>query len=153
MNESERWTNCGPFMHICLAVLLKMHFVFCTPEPKKNLLSHILLLDKPSLPECLFRCRTLTRPCTQSCLPGYLFFFFFFSAQLSLLQHQPAVPISALSFLSGFRTFQMADFLAYMSSFPRSFEYYGICWYYQCVVCARTSIMTQLISANLEHAI
>lgn len=107
MSESERRTNCGPFLHICLAVLLKMHFVFCSPEPKKNLLSRILLLDKPSLPECLFRCRTLTRSCTRSCLPVYLFAFFFFFflfsyTTVSLLQRQPAVPISALSFFVRF---------------------------------------------------
>lgn len=43
MNENERWMNCGLFLHICLAVLLKMHFVFRTPEPEENLLSCILL--------------------------------------------------------------------------------------------------------------
>lgn len=156
MSESERRTNCGPFLHICLAVLLKMHSVFCSPEPKKNLLSRILLLDKPSLPECLFRCRTLTRSCTRSCLPVYLFaffFFFFFPTQLCLYCSVNLLYQSAhFLFLSDFRTFQMADFLAYVSSFPwklRVLRYILILL--MCGLCSNKYY--DPVDLNLEHAI
>lgn len=89
-----------------------------------------------------------------ACVPlRVLFFFFFFPTQLCLYCSVNLLYQSAhFLFLSDFRTFQMADFLAYVSSFPwklRVLRYILILL--MCGLCSNKYY--DPVDLNLEHAI
>lgn len=88
-----------------------------------------------------------------ACVPLRVLFFFFFPTQLCLYCSVNLLYQSAhFLFLSDFRTFQMADFLAYVSSFPwklRVLRYILILL--MCGLCSNKYY--DPVDLNLEHAI